>query len=141
MSKGFKVFLLILLIFLALPAVQKFEGVQKELRPYARKLAKLSKNNLILDNAKFGHVFGKNTIAQCNMFYRTITINKKAWLTKSEKERIIILAHEAGHCLRGLDHNVLWVGMCPESIMYPSSSGKWCTKAYWDKYVDEMRSM
>jgi len=142
MSKGFKMFLVILAISLIAPAIPRFTGIDDRMDFHARYLDAVSDGNLKLTNAHFGRVYGKDTVAQCSPIYETITIDKKRWDLLTFKQQIILLAHEGGHCLKDLDHTKdRGKGLCPAHFMHPYLVGKWCAENYWNKYVKQMKEL
>lgn len=142
MSKGFKLILLVIFFVTLIPVGQLLLGVQEELKPLAQELSEISNGRLILGNARFGKVIGKNVLAQCNLLYKTITIDEVKFKKLSHKNKLIVLAHEYEHCHFNKRHVENWgSGFCPSSYMYPSNVGKWCSENYWNVYVKEMRGL
>jgi len=138
MSKGFRMFLILFTVMMIYPVICKFKGVDPRLQPYADELERFS--GMKLDNANFGST-PETAIGQCNVLYSTITINEEKWNTFSHENKIIILAHEGLHCLKGANHVKDWgKGLCPKSIMYPMNMGGWCSKAFFDDYMEEVRT-
>lgn len=139
MSKGFKLYLIIMAFVILYPLKYKYSGIDKRIEPYSDKLYELT--NIKLEQAGFGIPLGNSeVVAQCNVLYKTITIRKRYWDKQSEKNKILILGHESLHCLRGAEHlKDYGKGMCPKSIMYPQNPGKWCSQAYFNQYIKEIK--
>lgn len=99
-------------------------------------------------NGKLGNFtrigFDKNltdpVLGNCRstLFFNDVGINKKLWTTLSFHEKIVLLAHELLHCEKDVDHKPGYdkIG-CPIHIMNPSSGGAYCSKANFDRYMDQ----
>lgn len=63
---------------------------------------------------------------QCDVRrFPTISINKRAWDTKSEGQKMIIIAHELGHCILGREHVNQGIQVAPDmplSLMHWSAT-------------------
>jgi len=138
MSKGFRLFLVLITIALLYPFKYKYSGIDKRIEPYVDELYELT--GAKIDQVGFGTPIGVNAIATCNTLYTTITIKKGYWDKQSEKNKILILGHEFLHCYRGAEHKKRYGnGMCPKSIMYPASPGKWCSQVNFEEYTKEIK--
>lgn len=136
------IFYVILAAVLAVGFSPKFHGVDPELKPYFEEVAELSNGNLDgITRAGFGEKESK-VLGRCWNTWGEISINKKNWTNLDHRGKILLIAHEVAHCIKGCKH-VNWVDEmgCGKHFMHYQSKGKWCDNVNWKEYLEQMRTI
>lgn len=119
------------------------KGIEKTLLPYVIEVDYISEGNL--DGTKLNINFGNtldHTLGICYLLRNEVIINKKKWKSLDYKGRILLIAHEIGHCSKKKTHiNGLDRYGCAKHFMHYSTTGKWCDNYKYKEYVKQMKEL
>jgi len=134
------IFMLITLVLINTP--NNFES-SVVLENYVKKIERLSKGN-IKSKVQINFADLKYpVIGTCyDRAIKYIEIDKAAFDYFTEKKRLLIIAHELGHCACGLDHiNGYGTNGCPAHFMHEAAGDYSCIRRNWNRYVKQMKEL
>jgi hypothetical protein len=67
----------------------------------------------------FGEMLEDDWVAYCSSTNGRIYVDRRYWQRAPEHTRLILIAHELGHCLLGREHDTRKIVGQPFSLMYP----------------------
>lgn len=119
------------------------KGIEKSILPYVLEVDYLSNGNL--DGTKLNINFGKlqnHILGTCFLLRNEIIINKKKWKSLDYKGKILLIAHEIGHCSKKKSHiNGIDRYGCAKHFMHYSTTGKWCDRYKYKDYIKQMKEL
>ena len=88
---------------LFLPLLTSF--IPKDIEPYVEDVYKISEGNLDGKSLDYNFYFLDNQeLGFCFEALGRVGINRKYWYKLSEKDKILLIAHEIAHCVKSADH-------------------------------------
>lgn len=143
---------------------KKFTGIDEEIKPYVDEYVFVSQGKVEKKDLKnltmgfFEPAKDSNTIGICNYLTYEISIKQSFWKTAGHLDRMEIVFHELGHCVKRRQHTStkgsFWhdlmfdLGLfnaqenlrdgCPSSIMHPVVIGWYCFNKHYNYYLDEL---
>lgn len=141
---------LLILVYQVQTQLEITEGLDsaETVEHYRKKLKKMSKGELGGDHVRIGFFdkFKKkpNTIGFCTFdvqqFSFVIGLKKSYWNKSNPRQRLLLLAHEFGHCdcLKWGHTKTLRQDGCPKHFMYPEMPHKYCINRYWEDYARQI---
>lgn len=117
--------------------------VPEELTHYVNEVYRLSGENL--DGRNLNYRFIRNqgaVLGSCNLALGAVEIGRDSWDYMTERERIILIAHEVTHCVKYMDHIILdFSNGCRGHYMDEYMTSKHCIYRDFYKYVKQMREI
>lgn len=131
--------------FIAVSSPPKF-GVEKEIQPILEDVVRLSKGNIQgTVPIHWGDIDteDKDYLGMCyHRIINYIRIDKKDFEKLNRKSKVILLAHELGHCECGSSHiNGYSKDGCPLHFMNRVAPDRSCIRKHWRKYISQTRKI
>lgn len=125
---------------LFLPLLTSF--IPKDIEPYVEDVYKISEGNLDGKSLDYNFYFLDNQeLGFCFEALGRVGINRKYWYKLSEKDKILLIAHEIAHCVKSADHVDTKEGICYTNFMSSYSTTDECTNKYYEQYVEQMKEL
>lgn len=136
-------FLFILFVMSIHAFTPRFNKIDSRLKPYFDYVSKLSDGNLTgVRSAGFVKDAKKTVLATCYTGLNEVRVSKDKWDKMTERARLIVIAHEIGHCACGSDHiDGRDLGGCAVHFMDSHDSSESCNIYKWKDYVQQMKTL
>lgn len=131
----------------ALRITEKHKESDVRIKPYVDKIRSLSTGFMKFDinvgfgisNKKASTVIGTCTLSLIPLKYE-IDINPLYWKIATEREKLLLIAHEMRHCLckEFIHNNEKLSDGCYKSYMSKYTANKQCIKKHYKKYLSEI---
>lgn len=143
---------------------KKFTSIDEEMRPYVDEFVMMSGGTVTQQDVKnlttgfYEPNEDSNAIGLCNYLTYEISIKGSYWKAAGHLDRMEIMFHELGHCIKSRQHTAakdsFWhdllfdLGLftqqenlrdgCPASLMHPYVVGWFCFNKHYNYYIDEL---
>ena len=123
----------------------KHEKIDHDLEFYVDMVYELTDGTLggKIERMGFDKELDNKILGTCYHLTDEISIHPENWKSLSEKERILLVAHEIAHCECKQEHveSKSEKSWCPEHFMAPTAGGAYCSRIHFDKYIKQMKKV